>query len=278
VHFLNSHSHSHNASHPSAGASSKTPGHVLHLAQIGTDHGTTTNRRDRMWNEYYFKTYSFVVTKMIGTRRGTLLDVGTSRGYWFRFWKRKGFYPILGVELDPHRAELAMQTGYDEVYNCDAADIPLHHDSVDVAVSNDVFVHILELEHKIAVLREIERVLKPGGTFILNHTMSRAYGYPDYRTVGYCSFLNLHELLSLITNHTGLRITDIKPTYYNFRDGGASMVAKIVRHLMVIPLVPTLAFLLDYLHSRRLPIEQSDSVYLRLCKDAGQLSPKERAG
>lgn len=263
----------HSAAHPSKCMSTESPGHVVHLNQIGGDHSTARDRSEQMWNKYYFKTYSYVVGQMLGAKRGTLLDVGTSRGNWFKLWKRKGFHPILGVELDSHRAQLAKEIGYDEVYNCDAMEIPLCANTVDVAVSNDVFVHILELDRKIAVLREIERILKPDGIFILNHSMSMAYGFPSHQTLGYCSFLSLHELLTLVIESTGFQITDIKPTYYNFR-GGASVLTRLTRRLMFIPFAPTLHFALDYLHSRSLPLEQSDTVYLSLHKEPDS-PPKE---
>jgi len=219
-----------------------------------------------MWNKYYFKTYSYVVSRMIGKKRGTLLDVGTSHGYWLQFWRSKQFDPVLGLELDPQRAKLAKRAGYDEVYRCDAAEIPLSSNSVDVAVSNDVFVHILELEHKIAVLEEIERLLKTGGIAVINHPMSRAYGFEGYRKRGSCSFLDLHEFITLVTNNTNLRITDIKPTYYHFRSYRPTLITRLTRSLIAVPLVPDLLFTLDYVYSRNLSLEESDAAYLRLRK------------
>jgi ubiquinone/menaquinone biosynthesis C-methylase UbiE len=110
---------------------------------------------------------------------------------------KKEFHPILGVELDPQRAQQAKESGYDQVYNCDAVKIPLPDNSMDLSVSNDMFVHILELEHKIAVLKEMERVLKPGGIFILNHPMSRAFGFKDYHVQEYFSFPEIISYMKL---------------------------------------------------------------------------------
>ena len=94
-----------------------------------------------------------------------MLDIGTSHGNWLPLLRQFGFSTVLGVEVDAGRAEEARQAGYDDVYNCDARSVPRPAESIDVAVSNDVFVHILRGEDKAAVVPETERLLsgrKPG--------------------------------------------------------------------------------------------------------------------
>ncbi len=245
--------------------------HYDYLSVIGRTHATAYDYKDRRWNQYYFLTYSHIVDRMIGNMRGTVLDVGTSHGNWLSFLKRKGFSQFLGVELDPERARLAKQCGYHEVYNCDAANIPHPSATIDVALSNDVFVHILRIEDKIAVLKEVERLLKPNGIFIFNHTVSNAFNYDGYHVQEYCSFLSLHELTALVVNNTSLQISDIKPTYYNFRNSRPSLLTRLARRFIQVPFAVKLLFYLDYLNARDLPLEDSDTVYIKVKKRDGNV-------
>lgn len=237
-----------------------------YVSIIGTTHATARDYHGKRWNDYYHLTYTHIVDRMIGNRKGTVLDVGTSHGHWFPFLKQKGFDMLLGVELDPERAKLAKEAGYDKVYACDATEIPHPSETVDVAVSNDVFVHILRIEDKIAALREVERLLKPGGIFILNHAMSKAFNFDGYHVHEYCSFLSLHEFITLITNHTNFAISDMKPTYYNFRNTKQGFVGRWVRHFIQLPFAIRFLFLSDYFHCRDLSLEDSDVVYMKLIK------------
>jgi SAM-dependent methyltransferase len=205
---------------------------------------------------------------MLGDVRGkTVLYVDTSHGSWFDFLGSKQFKLIYGVEIDPERARLAKSRGYAEIYNCDAADVPLPNGSIDCAVSNDVFVHILRIEDKAAVLKKIENILKPGGIFILNHTISKAFNHENYTVQEYCSYLTLHEFISLITNNTKFEIIDIKPTFFSFRGKKRSFLDKVLRHLTVtLPLGVSFLFFKDYFNTRSLGLQESDTVYIKLRK------------
>ncbi len=240
--------------------------HRDYLPQIGNTFATIESHRDRCWNQYYDLAYSHVVKHMMGGYKGTVLDVGTSHGYWLPFLKKQGFTKILGVELDPERARIAKSSGYDEVYNCDAAKIPHKSASLDVAISIDVFVHILQIKDKTAVLNEVERLLKPGGICIFNHTISRAYGYSGYHIEKYCSFLSLHELIKLVQQNPRFLVRDIKPTYYNFRNIKMDLYSKLLRKFITLPFIPKLMFLADYKNTRNLQIEESDTVFIKLEK------------
>jgi SAM-dependent methyltransferase len=240
--------------------------HYDYLPIIGGTHATAATHVEEKWNQYYHLTYTHVVGRMIGDRKGVVLDVGTSHGHWLPFLKQKGFSVFLGVEVDPQRAKLAKQAGYHEVYACDAAQIPHPSETVDVAISTDVFVHILRIKDKVAVLQEVERLLKPGGVFILNHPMSKAFGFKGYHVLEHCSFLSLHEFITLIRDNTSLLISDIKPTYYKFRNSRGGFVARWVRYLIRMPLAVRLLFYLDYLNARDISLEDSDAVYVKLVK------------
>ena len=241
--------------------------HYDYLPIIGGTHFTTITHSDKQWNQYYALCERHAVDTMIGrVKGGIVLDVGSSYGHWFSFLKHKGFDTILGVELDPQRAKIAQEAGYTQVFNCDASQIPYPSNTIDVAVSNDVFVHILRIEDKIAVLKEIERLLKPGGMFILNHAMSPAFGFRQYHVQEYCSFLTLHEFIALVLENTTMRISDIKPTYYNFRNPEPPRITQFLRRYITLPLIPKLLFFADYLRARDLSLEDSDYVYIKAIK------------
>jgi len=250
--------------------------HHDYVEVIGETHKTGRSRTERCWNRYYAHVYERIVSGMLPSSRGTVLDVGTSYGHWLPFLRRAGFKTILGVEIDSGRATRARERGYDDVFNCDAAAVPLADRSCDVAVSNDVFVHILRLEDKIAVLREVERVLRPGGVFIVNHTMSRPYGFRGYHVDSYCSFLDLDGLLRLVVDNTGFEILDIKPTYYNWRHQKAPLSIRILRRLISLPGIARVLAWLDQRIASRHAIDDADTVYLLLGKPGGAVHQASR--
>ena len=242
--------------------------HRDYLSVIGETAATAKYYKEKRWNQYYAKTFCHVVGNMISEdlERDSVIDIGTSHGNWFTFLQSQGFRKIFGVELDPDRAQQARACGYTEVFNCDAAEIPLSDSSINLAVSNDVFVHILQMNDKANVLREVQRILKPGGCFIVNHTSSKAFGFSDYHVEKHCSFLSLHEFLKLVMDNTDFEIVDIKPTYYHWRNTRLGLVKKIFRKALALPFVVNLLFMLDFFHSRNISIDESDTIYLKLKK------------
>lgn len=234
---------------------------------IGGTAATYRNYSEKRWNQYYFKSFQKAVKQMLKfADRNSILDVGTSHGNWYNFLKKEKFNNIYGVELDKNRAELARQCGYTEVFNCDARNIPLPDESISAAVSNDVFVHILQIEDKAAVIKEIERLLKPGGVFILNHTVSNAFNFPDYHIENHCSFLSLDKFVKMIIENTNFKIVDIKPTYYISRNKYSGLVERMMEFLIYLPGGVIFKYFTDTLNIRKRSIEDSDTIYLKLRK------------
>jgi len=236
---------------------------------IGRNWTTASGRYDIQWNKYYFKTNSRVVSNMLrNVKRELILDVGTSNGSWYEFWKSGRFKKIYGVELSKERAELARQKGYTEIFNCDAADTPLADGKLDVAVSNGVFVHILRKEDKVRVLQKMEALLKSGGYFIFNHTISEAFGFGNKFTVKeYCSFMSFDELVAMIHENTGFKIVDAKPTFFLWRNQTRPFIIKVLHRLIKFPFVPGTMRMVDKIYTTNvLGINQSDTIYLKLQK------------
>lgn len=233
---------------------------------IGETHKTGRNYQERRWNDYYAISYERIVAQMLEGTSGRVLDVGTSYGHWLSFLKAQGFSEILGVEIDPGRAEEARRAGYSTVFNSDASVLPIAEGSCDAAVSNDVFVHILRLEDKAAVLREVERVLRPGGIFVVNHAMSRPYGHTGYHVDQYCSFLDLDDWIRLIVESTDFEILDLKPTYYNWRKTLPPLGVRVLRRLVALPGMDRVLAWSDKHAGWRYPLDDADTVYVRLRK------------
>lgn len=236
---------------------------------IGGTNATGRNRTERQWNAYYLRCYQDVVSDLLrGEGRGSVLDVGTSHGNWYSFLNSRGFKKIWGVEISPDRAAQASVHGYTKVFNCDAADVPLPPNSVDVAVSNDVFVHILQPSDKIRVVKKVEELLVPGGCLVFNHASALAfYGTPIFRIDHHCSYVSLDELIRLVHEHTGLRIVDMRPSYFHWRFVTPPRMLRVLRRIIALPVVPWVLAKVDrYWTSKRLGIEDSDYFYVKLEK------------
>ncbi len=243
--------------------------HKDYIEIIGLNWTTAKGRHDTQWNKYYFKTNSKVVSNMLeNVNKDMILDVGTSNGSWYEFWSKEHFNKIYGVELCEERTKLARKKNYTEVFNCDATETPLANNTLDVAVSNGVFVHILKKEDKILVLKKIESLLKPGGYFIFNHTTSEAFGYGDAFTVkDYCSFMSFDELVKMIHENTNFNIVDVKPTFYLWRNHAKPIFIKVLQRFIKFPFAPELLRFIDKIYTKdTLSINQSDAIYVKLQK------------
>jgi SAM-dependent methyltransferase len=93
--------------------------------------------------------------------RGTVLDVGCGGGKLFPHDYRAAERRVVGLDLDP---AIWTNERVDQALFASAERIPLADASVDLAFSRYVFEHLPDPG---AVFAEIERVLRPGGIFIV---------------------------------------------------------------------------------------------------------------
>ena len=140
--------------------------------------------------------------------------------------------------------------------------MPAENEAYSVACSSGVFVHILQLKDKLAVVREVYRLLKPGGVFILNFPPPLAFGYPQDTIEKHCSFYSLDTMLRKVILPSSFEFVDIRqsffPPYNLFRN--------IVGAVIALPLMISLLRLHDTIFARRGPYQQSGTVYLKLRK------------
>ena len=90
----------------------------------------------------------------------TLLDLGCGAGM-LALLKRKGV-TLAGVDLSEECALASRRNGYDLTCAAELTRLPFADDSFDYVASLDVLGHV-EFRDKDAVLREVARVLRPGG-------------------------------------------------------------------------------------------------------------------
>ena len=145
---------------------------------------TTPNNpvRGRL-NAWFFQAFDNYIHGLIEEHKSELfsdlpnhiLEIGAGVGANFRYL-RKGT-SLTAVEPNPHmlRGLEKQAATYDislDVLQCSAQDIPLADDSVDAVICTLV---LCTVPNPAAALREVRRILKPGGVFVfLEHVAAPA--------------------------------------------------------------------------------------------------------
>lgn len=127
---------------------------------------------------------------LLPQERGRVLDLGCAFGFATRQIASKG-YATVGVDNSPGYISRARRRHPGGEYILSSAEnLPLADASFDAVLLLDVLEHVSE---QAAVLREIERVLKPGGMLILS--------VPHRGLLGWLDSLNLYAKLVRATRH-----------------------------------------------------------------------------
>jgi SAM-dependent methyltransferase len=93
----------------------------------------------------------------------TVVDIGTGTGANLRLLKEIGFKNVTGIDPSAEAARWCAEKGLGDVRFGDAKALPLPDQSVDLVIATDVIEHVDD--DQLAV-REIYRVLRPGGTVL----------------------------------------------------------------------------------------------------------------
>ena len=102
-----------------------------------------------------------IVRRLLGSGPGRLLDVGCGGGSHMLAFAETGWTPV-GVDVSEEQLRLARGRGCD-VRQARAEELPFDDASFDAAVS--MWTHT-DVDDFPAVLREVARVLRPGGAFV----------------------------------------------------------------------------------------------------------------
>ncbi len=104
-------------------------------------------------------------------RGRTVLDIGCGAGGKSLYYLSQGAEKVVGIDIVPHYKEeaeaLAAKLGLEGFTFMvqDAAATDFADDTFDTIIANDAMEHVARPE---AVLKEIHRILKPGGRFYVN--------------------------------------------------------------------------------------------------------------
>jgi ubiquinone/menaquinone biosynthesis C-methylase UbiE len=127
------------------------------------------------------------LSAILGDLEGkTALDFGTGTGRSARLLKALGAQKVIGVDCNENMIAQAKANNTEALtfYPLTNHTIPLPDESVDVAISTHVFVEIPTLEKMQKIVKELERVLKPGSPLILVSTNPASIGH-NYKSYIY---------------------------------------------------------------------------------------------
>lgn len=130
--------------------------------------------------------------------RGTLLDVGCGSGHamaWFEAMRPK--WNIVGLDVAREALDSARSLGA-RVCQGWALKLPLASGSVDLAITLDVLQHLPLDGGDVEAMREIRRVLKPGG-YLFIRTNAQAFPRTDDDPAFHFRKYEPHELRARLT-------------------------------------------------------------------------------
>lgn len=179
---------------------------------------------------------------------GRLLDIGCATGVFLDIAKKRG-WDVRGVELSAWAGGYAREKFGLNVFTGDLADAAFPDASFDVVTAWDVFEHLAD---PVAFLKEVRRVLKPGGTLFIEtiHYASLtnlaghlvyllSFGkvdWPLYRLYGihhiyYFSGRSMRRVLE----KCGFRVTDVRMTEFKIdRIDTMSPLTRLVMRVLYV--------------------------------------------
>lgn len=105
------------------------------------------------------------IEALIPNRDAAILDVGTSTGTNLAMLRDLGYRNVRGLDLSREAIAFCESKGLGPVHLGDACQMPFEDGSMDLVLATDVIEH---LDDDLAGLREIARVLKPGGKVLIS--------------------------------------------------------------------------------------------------------------
>jgi ubiquinone/menaquinone biosynthesis C-methylase UbiE len=120
-------------------------------------------------NEYIMKLRDCsILNALEQPRSAKILDFGCGSGNLSELLSKKG-YDVVGVDISRKLLEYAKQKQQDyrwEVIHYDGNKLPFDDGAVDAIVTYGVLIYLMEDNHFLKTMKELHRVLKPGGQFI----------------------------------------------------------------------------------------------------------------
>jgi len=153
----------------------------------------------------------FVEKTDLLSREAKILEIGSGKGRLLNHYVKLG-YDIRGVEINrEYIAASRVLFGELPLTPVDSERLPADDASLDLVMSFDVFEHIPDTD---AHLREVTRILKPGGTYLLQtpnkwtNTVFETFRWKSLTAwkVQHCSLHSFRELRRRCEKH-GLSVT-----------------------------------------------------------------------
>ena len=97
-------------------------------------------------------------------RNAAFLDIGTSTGSNLRLLRQLGYSNVSGVDRSQEAIDFCMTKGLGSVALGDTCDLPFENERFGVVLATDIIEHV---DDDLCALKEIRRVLKPGGHAVI---------------------------------------------------------------------------------------------------------------
>jgi SAM-dependent methyltransferase len=151
--------------------------------------------QSELWGEHRSR-YRFAAQLVLGKR---VLDVASGAGFGLAMLRSSGAC-VVGVDYDAVAlCEARRLSPSVPLARGDATSLPLRDASLDVVVSFETLEHVPDAA---AMVREVRRVLKPGGSLVLS-TPNRGFGPPELHTNNpfHVREFTADELRALLASH-----------------------------------------------------------------------------
>ena len=112
------------------------------------------------------KTTSNAASPTHHNTKGSLLDAGCGAGKLLKDLSTS-YDPAIGVDISPTGVLLCKKRGLDKLITGSVSELPFKDESFEAAISLDVIYHMQVPDDRVA-LKELQRVLTPGGILLLN--------------------------------------------------------------------------------------------------------------
>jgi SAM-dependent methyltransferase len=117
-----------------------------------------------------------LVLRLFGVARtARVLDLGSGRGFGLAALAAHGFHKLFGIDLDQSALTHADQSPRIRLCCADACALPIASESVDVVFDFGTSYHVHDAARALA---EIQRVLRPGGTYIHETRVNQLMSHP----------------------------------------------------------------------------------------------------
>jgi SAM-dependent methyltransferase len=165
---------------------------------------------------WWYRGMRGVIFGLLGLRRNSvlqpsILDAGCGTGGNLHSLQKAGYGNLSGFDLSPIALQFCQKRGLDQVRQGSITDIPYNAGSFDIVISCDV-VTDAGTDNEMIALREIYRVLKPGGRLFLNLP---AFGFlrsEHDRATSIARRVSRPEIVSKLSD-VGFRVK--RATYWN---------------------------------------------------------------